>query len=81
MASDHNIDTILAASDTFRAVPEVPATWLVEDIMRAIMKYSESGVPCVITGLLEDQDNEQSPFRQSAQWVESIYASRGKFVL
>ena len=81
MASDHDIKTLLATSDTFRAAPEVPATWPVEDIMQATMKHSESGVPCVITGLSEDQNNEQSPFRQSTQWMESIYANRGEFVL
>ena len=76
MATDQEIESLISTSDTFCAAPEILFTSPIEDITRDVIEYGESGVPCVITGfpLVED---EQSPFRQSRQWVESMYASRG----
>ena len=71
-----DIDSILSTEDSFCAAPTIPFTSPVEDIIRVAIEHSESGVPFVITGfpLVED---EQSPFRQQTEWMESMYTSRG----
>jgi len=78
MATDHDIDSILSASDTFCETPEILYSSPIEDITRAIAEHGKSGVPCVITGLPSTADGEQSPFYKSAEWIESIYNNRGR---
>ena len=75
MATDNNIESVLSTSDTFCELPKISYSSPVEDITRALIEYGESGVPCVITGLPAGEDDERSPFCQSAGWVESIYTT------
>ena len=77
MATDSDIESILSNSNTFCNAPEISFAASAEDIMQAVIKYSESGIPCVITGFPLDEDGKQSPFHQSRGWMESMYASRG----
>ena len=74
MSTDPDIESILSASETFVAAPEISFTTPVEDIARAVFKHSESGIPCVITGF---PLVEQSPFIQPKEWMETIYNTRG----
>lgn len=80
MSLDNDIETIIATGDTFRPTPEIPFNSSVEDIRQAVAEYSEFGVPCVITGFPIQQDDEQSPFRQPTEWIESLYANQGRRV-
>ena len=77
MAADGDIESTLSTSDTFFATPKILFTTPVEDLTRAVIEYGESGVPCVITGFPLAEDDEQSPFRQRTDWMESIYTTRG----
>lgn len=80
MATDPDIESTLSASDTFCAAPEIVFASPIEDIIRDVIKNSESGVPCVITGFPLVEADEQSPFRQSTEWIESMYARRGAYI-
>lgn len=77
MATDRDIESILSASDTFCAFPEISFTTPTEDIIQAILEYEESGIPCVITGIPLVEDSGESPFHQSREWMESVYTNRG----
>jgi len=77
MATDDDIESILTTSDTFFAVPEISFTAPIEDITRAVIEYEESGVPFVVTGFPFVEDDDGSPFRQSKEWMESMYTNRG----
>jgi hypothetical protein len=83
MATDHDIDSILSTSNTFCAALMIPFNLSVPigEITQEIVEHCESGAPCVITGFLLDEDNEQSPFHQSTEWMESIYTNRGRPIL
>lgn len=75
MATDDEIESILS-SDTFCAAPKISFASSIEKITRDVIEYSEAGVPYVITGF-PLTEGEQSPFRQSREWIESVYTSRG----
>lgn len=77
MSTDRDIESILSTSDSFCKTPEISYSSPIEDIAQAVVEHGESGTPCVITGLPFDTD-EQSPFRQSTEWMKSIYANRGR---
>jgi len=81
MTTHRDIESILSTSDTFCAAPEIPFTAPVEEITRRTTEYSETGVPCVITGFPIVEDDEQSPFHHSREWMESICTSRGTPIL
>lgn len=78
MTTTYDVESILTISDTFQAAQEISFTSSIEDITRAVLECGESGVPCVITGFPLVQDDEQSPFRQPAGWMESIYTNRSR---
>ena len=78
MTTSHDTERVPATSDTFNAAPEIPFTSPVGDITQAVIEYGESGVPCVITGFPFAEDDEQSPFCQSAEWIKSIHANRSR---
>jgi len=76
MATDQEIETITSKGDPFYPAPKILFASPIEDITRDVIEYGESGVPCVITGFPLVGD-EQSPFPQSREWMESVYANRG----
>ena len=76
MATDQEIETIISEGDSFCPTPKILFTSPIEDITRDVIECGESGVPCVITGFPLVGD-ERSPFRQSREWMESVYANRG----
>ena len=78
---DIDIESILSTSDNFRPVPQISFTTAVDDITRTVIEYEHSGMPCVITGFPTVENDEQSPFRQSEEWMESIYTNRGAHIL
>jgi hypothetical protein len=78
MATDNDIESALSANDAFCKVPMISYSSPVEDITHALIDFGESGIPCVITGLPAGEDDERSPFRQSTEWIKSIYTARGR---
>ena len=80
MATDHDIESILSTSD-FRAAPTIPLDSPVEEITQAVIEYTESGIPCVITGFHLVGGDVESPFRQPEEWVKSMYTIRSASTL
>jgi len=82
MATDHDIESIISTSDTFCEAPTIlfNLSTPIGEITQEIVECCKSRVPFVITGFPLDEDNEQSPFRQSKEWVESIYTNRGRLI-
>ena len=84
MATNHDIDidSALSASNNFFVAPTIlfNPSIPIGEITQEVVEHCESGIPCAITGFLLDEfkDSEQSPFRQSTEWIKSIYTNRGK---
>ena len=83
MVVNRNIDieAILSTSGNFRPILQISFTTTVDDITRMVIKYEHSGMPCVITEFPTVENDEQSLFRQSEEWIESIYTNRGVHIL
>lgn len=78
MATDDDIESILSTSDTFCAPPAISYSATVEEISGFVTEHTGSGVPCVITDFPHHQDDAQSPFTHSAEWLESFYRPQGR---
>lgn len=81
MATDHDIEYVLSTSDTFRRAQNISFSCPVDEITRTVIECSDSGVPCVITGIPLGEDDEQSPFRVSTEWIESLCNGQSKSFL
>lgn len=78
MATDPDIESIVSASEGFRAPPTISHTASVEQLTSFLTKHTDAGVPCIITGFPDTQDDQQSPFIRSAEWLESFYRPQGE---
>ena len=78
MVTNHDIESIVSTNDTFCAAPTIAfdLSTHVGETTREIFEHCDTGVPFVVTGFPLIKDDEQSPFRQSTEWLESIYTSR-----
>lgn len=80
MVTNHDVESIVSTSDTFCAAPTIAFDLSIPigETTKAILERCDTGAPFVVTGIPLIKDDEQSPFRQSTEWLESIYTNRGR---